>query len=307
VCTISKRGVFQTAIGYFSQTPARWSGKLVDEFAEALVIILSDPANGRFQHYFGDRPNPNLSRISGVLSFDEAELLAELTGALTVLNLDTNTLLYDGSWVVVKNFLDVVRLRFGTEKYNNRFQDECFEFKIKHVPQHILETPVLSQSVIKQDCARIAECDGALFRGHCFLTALMAIDSELGSSFGCDVTQPVSVHDANEAFLEMCEPDDSEVWQFVHVAAAAVVDRVGTGAMLGPHVSFYVSSLGTMPTTAIYLAIRVPMPPFPTLFPRRLGVLLAMFQLYVYVFKCGSALSLPPCKNFLSHGGPLPD
>ena len=77
--------------------------KLCAEVQQAATALLSHPSAAQWSSLSRERSNPEFSRLSALLSFDEAELL---TDSLQVCRAAANVLIFDGAYVLTSSFTD---------------------------------------------------------------------------------------------------------------------------------------------------------------------------------------------------------
>ena len=98
--------------------------KLCDEVQKAAEAILNHPSASAWAKLYSDRRNPEFSRLSALLSFDEAEML---TAFMSECSASPNVLIFDGGYVKTSSYPDEVDMVIAC----NKISEELIPLHIK--------------------------------------------------------------------------------------------------------------------------------------------------------------------------------
>jgi len=196
--------------------------KLAAEVQKAATLLLRQTFAAPWQQIYGDRRNPEFSRLSAMLSFQENELLNIVRSCVGD---RLNVLLYDGAYVhctdLESEILVVEACRLCT--------DTLVPMQIKTWPQSIL-TRSFMRIALRRDQLHWENSTGVITSyGCCLLNALASMERDCDLSCLRDHTGPMSAKDFNDAMSFSSQRPTYSNYRLTHADLEPAPERVGSG------------------------------------------------------------------------------
>ena len=196
--------------------------KLAAEVQKAATLLMRQAFAAPWQQIYGDRRNPEFSRLSAMLSFEENELLNIVR---TSVGDRLNVLLYDGAYVhctdLESEILVVEACRLCT--------DTLVPMNIKTWPQSTM-TRSFMRSALRRDQLQWESSAGVVTSyGRCLLNAIASMERDCDLSCLRDYTGPMSAKDFNDAMSFSSQRPTYSNYRLTHADLGSAPERVGSG------------------------------------------------------------------------------
>ena len=194
---VAKKELIRIFYGGMPSIDIPWLRKLGEEVQRAAHAILAHESSARWVYMYTDRANPEFSRLSAILSFDEASLL-DLFRAEPGVQLEVA--LFDGAYLQCQTMADKVRIQYCCQEAARKL----IPIEIKSAPT---SCPGFIQLLLQEQTVDIAPCSTMCTHfENCLLNALQSVQPSLDLSGLIDQVQAtpgtgLSAHDFNAAAL----------------------------------------------------------------------------------------------------------
>ena len=153
--------------------------KLCDEVQRAADLLLGHSSAKTWSTLYADRRNPEFSRLSAMLSFDEAELLEKIVAPFGD---RVNVLIFDGAYIRCDSFAQELDLARTCEAISNDLHD----VEIKSWPRATGHLSFSRQLLRKGAVPESG--DRALFHDNCLAHAMIALFPDVDPSIFDELT-----------------------------------------------------------------------------------------------------------------------
>ncbi|CAE6915818.1 unnamed protein product [Symbiodinium sp. CCMP2592] len=148
--------------------------KLCDEVQRAADLLLGHGSAKTWSTLYADRRNPEFSRLSAMLSFDEAELLEKI---IAPFGNRVNVLIFDGAYIRCDGFYHELEIA----KMCETVSDDLHEVEIKSWPRNSVNMGFTR--LLLRKGAVPESGDRALLHGNCLVHAMLALFDDLDPCF----------------------------------------------------------------------------------------------------------------------------
>ncbi|CAE7791620.1 unnamed protein product [Symbiodinium sp. CCMP2592] len=177
--------------------------KLCSEIQLAAQVIVHHESSRRWQQLYSDRRNPEFSRLSGILSFDEASMLAEVS---SLMGDSMCVLLFDGGYIRCRDLHDDVALHHALETEDSRVGTQIRRWGP-------LTTNSLPRLLVRRGLAQFYRTQDVVDYGNCLLTSLYYMEHEcdLGELTENELDDGISAREFNLYSLHCSQRDENAV------------------------------------------------------------------------------------------------
>ena len=191
--------------------------KLCQEVQTAAEALLGHHTASAWKNLYSDRLNPEFSRLSALLSFEEAEMLTTFTRCCSA---SMNVLIFDGAYVVTSSFAAEVDMIIACDKVS----EEIIPMEVQSWA-HLVQPKVLPHAALRRG-ATVDHNSGAPVTQNCLLYAfscvapdvdMEALQAKLSS------TDQMNAMDLNMALQQLAV--SRKYMRLVHVDGSSMVER----------------------------------------------------------------------------------
>ena len=217
---VAKRELIRIFYGGNPSVDIPWLRKLGDEVQRAARAILNHTSSSRWSDMYESRANPEFSRMSAILSFDEASLLDLFYKQA---GLEMQVALFDGGYLQCNSMAEDARLRYCLCKA----AEDVIPMEIKSPAPPDLQG--ITRLLVRHSGVGVSPCSHVRF-DNCLLSALHSVSPELDFSMLQDQIQAtpgtgLSANDFNIA--AMCGSQRAEpILQLRLAQTAGLLDTI---------------------------------------------------------------------------------
>ncbi|CAE7371257.1 unnamed protein product, partial [Symbiodinium necroappetens] len=193
--------------------------KLCDEVQKAAEAILNHPSASAWAKLYSDRRNPEFSRLSALLSFDEAEML---TAFMSECSASPNVLIFDGGYVKTSSYPDEVDMVIAC----NKVSEELIPLHIKSWADNV--HPSVLPHVALRRGAVVDHRAGVPVTQNCLLYAFSCVAPDVDMDKLCAQhlqNESMSAADLNTSLLQIIEEDATTCLRLIHTPDTEMVER----------------------------------------------------------------------------------
>ena len=201
--------------------------KLCAEVQTAALSIVHHPSSRMWRDLYSDRRNPEFSRLSGILSMEEAKMPESVS---SLMGQAMCVLLFDGAYVQCRNLHDDIALCHGMETRDSRVGLQIRRW----APLACKSVPRL---LVRRGQVQFFRTEDVADLGNCLLTSLyyMEDDLELESLSQSDLRHGMSARDFNYMTLGMSQGDDGQAYLLEWLPHGFIREELPNGALLAFH------------------------------------------------------------------------
>ena len=196
--------------------------KLAAEVQKAATMLMRQTLATPWQQLYGDRRNPEFSRLSAMLSYEENELLNSVRN---VVGDRLNVMLYDGAYVhcpdLESEILVVEACRLCT--------DTLVPMKIKTWPRSTWTGTFMRYALRRDQLQWKSSQEVVTSYGCCLLNAIASMERDCDLSGLRDHTGPMSAKDFNDAMIFSSQRPTYSNYRLTHADIGDVSAWVGSG------------------------------------------------------------------------------
>ena len=193
--------------------------KLCDEVQKAAEAILNHPSASAWAKLYSDRRNPEFSRLSALLSFDEAEML---TAFMSECSASPNVLIFDGGYVKTSSYPDEVDMVIAC----NKVSEELIPLHIKSWADNV--HPSVLPHVALRRGAVVDHRAGVPVTQNCLLYAFSCVAPDVDMDKLCVQhlqNESMSAADLNTSLLQIIEEGATTCLRLIHTPDTEMVER----------------------------------------------------------------------------------
>ena len=201
--------------------------KLCSEIHVAAQAVLHHESSRRWQHLYSDRRNPEFSRLSGILSMDEASMLAEVC---SLMGGSMCVLLFDGGYIRCRDLHDDISLCHALETGDSRVGTQIRRWGP-------LNTVSLPRLLVRRGLAQFYRTQDVVDFGNCLLTSLYYMEDkcDLGELTETELDDGISAREFNLSCLHCSQRDETATYALKWLPDGFRFDEVENGAVYAFH------------------------------------------------------------------------